>query len=88
MPSQTWGNWEYLNDPLWWGLDAIDALPPDFTNLLGTFTAQGIFGQFIHINKEENMVAIVLSAWETPWIDPKEYETYCFLNAATAALVH
>jgi hypothetical protein len=28
----------------------------------------------------------VLSAWETPWIDPKEYETYCFLNAATDAL--
>jgi len=86
MPNQTWGSWDYLNDPLWWGSDAIDALPPNFTNLLGTFTAQGIFGQFIHINKDENMVAIVLSAWETPWIDPKEYETYCFLNAATDAL--
>lgn len=86
MPNATWGNWEYLNDATWWGSDAIDAVPPDFQNLLGSFTAQGIFGQFIHINKEENMVSIVLSAWKTPWIDPKEYETYCFLNAATEML--
>lgn len=86
LPSQTWGNWEHLNDPSWWGSDAINAVSPNFTHLLGTTTAQGIFGQFIHINKEEKMVSIVLSAWATPWIDPKEYETYCFLNAATGAL--
>jgi CubicO group peptidase (beta-lactamase class C family) len=86
LPTQSWGNWDYLNEPLWWGADAIDATPPNFNNLLGTTTAQGIFGQFIHINKEENMVSIVLSTWETPWIDPKEYETYSFLNAATDAL--
>lgn len=86
LPGQTWGSWDYLDDASWWGSDAIEAVSPNFTNLLGTFTAQGIFGQFIHINQAEKMVTIVLSAWETPWIDPKEYETYCFINAATEAL--
>lgn len=86
LPDQTWGEWEYLDDASWWGSDAIEAVRPDFTNLLGTFTAQGVFGQFIHINPAEKMVTVVLSAWELPWIDPKEYETYCFINAAAEAL--
>jgi hypothetical protein len=29
---------------------------------------------------------VVWSTWETPWIDPKEHETYSFLDAATAKL--
>ena len=86
MPAPSWGRWERLNDPLWWGSDAINAPPPDFTGLIGTFTAQGIFGQFIHVNQKENMVSIIWSTWKDPWIDPKEYETYSFLNAATALL--
>lgn len=86
MPAKSWGNWENLDNPSWWGHYAINATAPNFTNLLGTFTAQGIFGQFIHINKRENIVSIVLSTWPTPWIDPKEYETYCFLDAVTEAL--
>ena len=86
FPSDTMGSWSHLNDPTWWGSDAIWVSDPYFTNLLGTYTAQGIFGQFIHINPKENMVTIVLSAWETPWIDPKEFETYSFIDAAVYAL--
>lgn len=81
-----WGVWDYLNDTSYWGSYAIDVTQPNLPNLVGTYTAMGIFGQFIHINKEQNIVSVVLSAWEIPWIDPKEYETYCFLDAVTALL--
>ena len=86
MPTPAWGAWENLNKRLWWGSDAINVPPPDFPNLVGTFIAQGIFGQFIHINQKDNMVSVIWSTWKDPWIDPKEYEVYCFLDAATALL--
>ena len=88
FPSPTWGDWSELNNPLWWGADAIDAPAPNFPNMVGSFTAQGIFGQFIYVNQKENTVAVVWSTWKDPWIDPKEYETYGFLDAATALLKH
>ena len=86
LPESTWGAWDYLNDTDWWGADAINATVKDFENLRGTFSAQGVFGQFIHINQKENMVTIIWSTWKDPWIDPKEYEAYCFLNVATGLL--
>jgi len=86
MPESPWGAWDYLNDSDWWGTDAINASVKRFENLEGTFSAQGVFGQFIHVNQKENMVTILWSTWKDPWIDPKEYEFYCFLNAATGLL--
>jgi CubicO group peptidase (beta-lactamase class C family) len=86
MPETAWGGWDYLNDPDWWGTDAIQPSAANFTNLEGSFTAQGVFGQFIHINQKEKVVSIIWSAWKDPWIDPKEYEAYSFINAATGLL--
>ncbi len=86
MPSSSWNGWEYLDSRQWWGSDAIKNSNSDFPGLLSTFTAEGIYGQFIHINRKENMVTVLWSTWEESWIDPKEYEFYCFLDAATAAL--
>lgn len=88
FPAQNWGAWSHLNDSEWWGADAFNASAPDFPNLGGSFVAQGIFGQFIYVNQKESIVAVVWSTWKDPWIDPKEYETYSFLNAATAQLKH
>lgn len=86
MPDPEWGPWSELNNPDWWGANAIEIPSVDFQNLIGTFEAQGIFGQLIHINKKENIVTVVWSTWPDPWIDPKEYEMYRFINAATGYL--
>ena len=86
MPTTAWGAWEHLNDPDWWGTDAIHPSTANFTKLEGSFTAEGVFGQFIHINQKEKVVSIIWSAWKDPWIDPKEYESYSFINAATGLL--
>lgn len=88
LPTPTWGAWDHLNDSNWWGTDALNAPAPNFPNLVGSFEAQGVFGQFLYINQKENIVAVVWSTWKDPWIDPKEYETYSFLNAAVAQLKH
>jgi CubicO group peptidase (beta-lactamase class C family) len=81
-----WNGWENLDKWSWWGTDAISDANPDFPELAGTFEAEGIFGQFIHINREEKIVTVLWSTWDMSWSDPKEYEFYCFLNAATGAL--
>lgn len=52
----------------------------------GAFEAQGIFGQFLYINRKEGVVAVVWSAWPKPEMDKQEMETYAFLGAAIKAL--
>ena len=86
MDRSPWGAWEGLNMTSVWGADAINASTAKFTNLQGTFSAIGIFGQYIHVNQKENMVTVMWSAWKDPNLDPKEYEAMCFLNAATGYL--
>ncbi len=87
LPEGTWGPWDYLNEPTVWGTNTIAAPAGfNFANLSGSFVAPGIFGQMIHINPKEKMVTVVWSIWRDPWIDPKEYETYSFLNAVTEVL--
>ena len=86
LPDSPWGSWDHLGDASWWGEYAVNASDAKFTNLEGSFLAQGIYGQFIHINKKQNMVTVIWSAWPEPWIDPREYEYYCFINAAAQKL--
>lgn len=87
FPNAEWPVWDGLSSSEVWGADAYKGTPvQNFPHLSGAFTAEGVFGQFIHVNQKEGLVAIVWSAWETPWIDPKEHETYSFLDAATAQL--
>ncbi len=50
------------------------------------FTGQGIFGQFLCVDPQEDMVAVVWSAWPTPWDSGAEQETYALIDAAAAAL--
>lgn len=59
----------------WWSL-------PNST----AFSAQGIFGQYLHIDPSEDLVAVVWSAWLSPSDQALEDETYAMLAAATAAL--
>jgi len=76
------------DDPLgygyqWWSFPTgAEALP--FHD--GAFTAEGIFGQFIYINPKQDIVAVVWSAWRSPWDDREERETYSMIGAATAML--
>ncbi|MEI6437004.1 MAG: serine hydrolase, partial [Bacteroidota bacterium] len=86
MDQTPWGAWDALDNTTVWGADAIKASKEKFTNLQGTFSAIGIFGQYIHVNQKENMVTVIWSAWKDPNLDPKEYEAMCFLNAATGYL--
>jgi CubicO group peptidase (beta-lactamase class C family) len=59
----------------WWSLPGSTA-----------FSAQGIFGQYLHIDPAEDVVAVVWSAWLSPSNQALEDETYAMLAAATAAL--
>jgi CubicO group peptidase (beta-lactamase class C family) len=86
MDQSPWGAWDALDNTTVWGADAIKASKEKFTNLQGTFSAIGIFGQYIHVNQKENMVTVIWSAWKDPNLDPKEYEAMCFMNAATGYL--
>jgi CubicO group peptidase (beta-lactamase class C family) len=86
MPETEWGAWDYLNSPDWWGEYAANVSDQKFNNLKGCYLAQGIFGQFILVNPQENMVIVIWSTWPEAWIDPLEYEVYSFMNAATGYL--
>jgi len=67
----------------WWSFPrGPSALP----YMDGAFTAEGIFGQFIYIDTQRDMVAVVLSAWPAAWVDAAEYETYAMLATVAANL--
>lgn len=87
LPDTCWAGWDGLDNEDKWGTDAI-TVPEGkcFDKLKNTFLAQGVFGQFIHVNPQEQLVTVVWSTWKDPWIDPKEYETFCVIQAATEAL--
>ena len=86
MPDTDWGAWDYLSDQEVWGEYAISVTNQKFTYLKEAFNAIGLFGQFIHINPQENIVAVVWSTYPYPVTDPMEYEVYCFLNEAAKFL--
>lgn len=76
------------DDPLgfgyqWWSFPVGDGALPFHD---GAFTAQGIFGQFLYVNPQEDMVAVVWSAWRSAWDDHAEMETYALLGAAIERL--
>lgn len=59
----------------WWSLPSSTA-----------FTAQGIFGQFLYIDPQEELVGVVWSAWLTASDGDAERETYALLDAAAQEL--
>lgn len=66
---------------MWW----IPMLPdPDLT---GSFQAEGIYGQFIHVNPREDLVVVVLSARSKPSMKMRlEINDDAFFAAVTRAL--
>ncbi len=55
-PAAEWPVWDGLTDGTIWGDDAYTGTPVQtFANLSGTFTADGVFGQFIHVNQREGL---------------------------------
>ncbi len=52
----------------------------------GVFAAIGAFGQLIYINPGEQVVAVVQSAWRTPYDVAASGETVTLLRAAVRAL--
>ena len=67
----------------WWSFPRGAAALPYMD---GAFTAEGIFGQFLYIDPQRDLVAVVLSAWPAAWVDAAEYETYAMLATAAATL--
>ena len=52
----------------------------------GRFEAVGVYGQFIYVAPEENVVIVKLSYWPEAWVEDMEYETYAFFDAVVDAL--
>lgn len=52
----------------------------------GRFEAEGIYGQFVYIAPQDDVVIIKLSYWPEPWVDELEFESYAFFDAVVAAL--
>jgi CubicO group peptidase (beta-lactamase class C family) len=52
------------------------------------FEAQGIHGQFIYVNPNQNLVIVMTNAWPKYWDDGLEVETYAVFDAFEAALSH
>ena len=59
----------------WWSLPSSAA-----------FTGQGIYGQFLYIDPDEDLVGVVWGAWNTPNDGAAEAETYALMAAAAEAL--
>jgi CubicO group peptidase (beta-lactamase class C family) len=52
----------------------------------GRFEAQGIYGQFVYVAPQDDVVIVKLSYWPEPWVDEMELESYAFFDAVLAAL--
>lgn len=66
----------------WWSFPAGEAFGPHG----GAFIAQGIYGQFIYVNPQQRVVAVIWSAWQAPRVPELELETYAVLGTAVALL--
>ena len=52
----------------------------------GRYEGQGVYGQFVFVAPEEDVVIIKLSHWPDAWVDEMEMETYTFFEATIEAL--
>lgn len=52
----------------------------------GRFEAQGVFGQFVYVAPEEDVVIVKLSHWPEAWVDEMERESYAFFEAVVSAV--
>ena len=78
-----WIDWEGLDDEEYWGERAIANPKTDLKLITNTFTAAGVFGQYLHINQKDNQVTVVWCARDVAEHDPMDFETMCFIEAVT-----
>lgn len=52
----------------------------------GHFEAQGVYGQFIYVAPQDEVVIVKLSDWPEAWVDELEFESYAFFDAVIGAL--
>lgn len=50
------------------------------------FMAQGVFGQFLFVDPRTEVVIVKFGAWDAPWDDALELETYAFFEGVVNAL--
>lgn len=68
---------------MWWSMPTgANAMPGHD----GAFTAQGLNGQILYINANEDVVAVIFSAWREGWETSREMETWSMLGEAIARL--
>jgi CubicO group peptidase (beta-lactamase class C family) len=48
------------------------------------FTGEGIYGQFLMVNPELDLVVVKTSAWTAAWDDPMALETFAMFDALSA----
>ena len=51
----------------------------------GRYEGQGVYGQFVFIAPDADVVIIKLSHWPDAWVDEKEMESYAFFEAVIEA---
>lgn len=81
----TWTAWDELESTEVWG-DRIIPQPRSDFHHLNSFTALGVFGQYLHINPQSHQVTVIWSAWDDAEHDPMDFETLCFIEDITAFL--
>ena len=50
------------------------------------FTGEGIYGQFLMVNPELDLVVVKTSAWTAAWDDPMALETFAMFDALSASM--
>lgn len=58
----------------WWLIPGADR----------AFTGEGIYGQFLMVNPELDLVVVKTSAWTAAWDDPMALETFAMFDALSA----
>jgi CubicO group peptidase (beta-lactamase class C family) len=57
-----------------------------FTDRPHEFTGQGVFGQFLHVFPDRDLVIVQFSSWPSQWSEAQECEAYAVHDAISLAL--
>jgi CubicO group peptidase (beta-lactamase class C family) len=79
MPGKLHEGWSLGYQYQWWVF-------PEGEGSIGGFTAQGVNGQFLYVNREERLVIVATNAWRKFWDDDLEREIYDVFAAFKAKL--
>ncbi|MGB0920689.1 MAG: serine hydrolase domain-containing protein [Alphaproteobacteria bacterium] len=74
MPGKLFADDDYIGYQYQWWTRAND------------YSAQGVFGQFIQVMPEHELVIAMTSSWPEGWVDAMGAEAYLFFDAVAAAV--